>query len=121
MSAERNRAIKKLLTRAFAPCKVRVHGHRGTAYGWVDVSIDYAPKCRDEKEKLEALIWKLFDANGIKIGTYGYDDPGSDYGFGNTISFNWDMKHWTEDNREQWYFGRCQHMPLATLAPEGSA
>lgn len=80
--AERNRAIKKMLVKAFAPHKVTVKGDRGTAAGWVKIKIDYRPKDRDERDKLKAKIWELFAATKISIGTYGYDDPGSDYGYG---------------------------------------
>lgn len=85
--AERNRLIKKVLKDAFK-CNVTVRGSRGTAYGWVTVNIDHTPKNVENRRELERLVFKLFDANGIKIGTYGYDDPGSDYGYGSTIHLN---------------------------------
>jgi hypothetical protein len=83
--AERNRLIKKVLTEAFKPHKVTVKGSRGTATGWVSIKIDYRPKDRDERDQLKAKVWQLFAAAKIEIGTYGYDDPGSDYGYGNKM------------------------------------
>ena len=85
--AERNRLIKKLLTRSFGN-GVTVHGSRGTAYGWVRVNIPYAPKTYDHRNEIERKIWQLFDAAKIDIGTFGYDDPGSDYGYGRKINFS---------------------------------
>lgn len=83
--AVRNRLIKSVLSQAFGKGKVTVRGSRGTAYGWVSVKIDYTPRTRPEREELVKKIWQLFAANKIVIGTYGYDDPGSDYGHGSTI------------------------------------
>ena len=90
--ADRNRAIKKLLYEAFGRGKVTVRGHRGTAFGWLTVNIAYAPKNRDERETLTKKIWDLFRATGIdkQIGTYGYNDPGSDYGYGSKIHINFE-------------------------------
>lgn len=79
-AAERNREIKKVLTKAFGAGKVTVKGSRGTAYGWVRVNIAYAPKDTAERDALKAKVWDLFKAAKIEIDTYGYDDPGSDYG-----------------------------------------
>ena len=89
-TAERNRLIKKVLSQKFGTGKVRVRGSRGTGYGWVTVKIAYAPKDRTERDELRADIWKIFGENKIEIGTYGYDDPGSDYGFGSTMHINFD-------------------------------
>lgn len=91
MYAERNRQIKKALTAAFKPHKVTVKGSRGTATGWVSIKIDYRPRDRDELTELKAKVWQLFAAAGIKIGTYGYDDPGSDYGHGSTMHLDFGM------------------------------
>jgi hypothetical protein len=91
--AERNREIKKVLSAAFGAGKVRVHGSRGTASGWVTINIDYRPRNEDEARTLKAKVWELFAAAGIRIGTYGYDDPGSDYGHGHKMHLN---------------FGRCR-------------
>lgn len=68
-----------------------MRGSRGTASGWVHVHIAYAPKDRDELEKLKHKVWALFGAAKIEIGTYGYDDPGSDYGYGHTITIGFDQ------------------------------
>lgn len=87
-TAERNRKIKQVLTQAFGAGKVSVRGDRGTAYGWVTINIAYAPKDREELEALKAKVWALFKAADITIGTYGYDDPGSDYGYGHKLMLN---------------------------------
>lgn len=85
--AERNRAIKRTLEMAFGKGKVSVRGSRGTAYGWVSVDIDWTPLDVDQARDMEAKIWALLKAAGLEkeIGTYGYDDPGSDYGYGREI------------------------------------
>ena len=83
--AERNRQIKKTLEKSFGRGNIRVRGSRGTAYGWVSVHINYAPRTPDHRSQIVALIRKMFARDGIEIGTYGYDDPGSDYGFGKKI------------------------------------
>ena len=89
--AERNRKIKQVLTTAFGTGKVTVKGSRGTAYGWVSIHIAYAPKDRAELEILTGKVWELFKAAKIEIGTYGYNDPGSDYGFGSKMHLNFDQ------------------------------
>jgi hypothetical protein len=88
--AERNRAIKRVLIGAFPGCKVSVTGDRGTAYGWVNVRIDWTPLDSDQAREMKRLVWQLLDKAGLgkEIGTYGYDDPGSDYGYGNKISID---------------------------------
>lgn len=91
MTAERNRKIKQVLTAAFGAGKVTVKGSRGTAYGWVHINIAYAPKDREERDTLTAKVWDLFKAANIEIGTYGYDDPGSDYGFGSKCHINFEQ------------------------------
>lgn len=93
--AERNRALKKALEQAFGRGKVRVRGSRGTAYGWVTVKIAYSPRNQRESQELRSKVNQLIAAAKIEIGTYGYDDPGSDYGFGKTININF------EDCREK--------------------
>lgn len=80
--AERNRAIKKLVAQAFAPHAVSVKGSRGTAYGWVSIKIDFAPRNVREAGELRQQVYALLDAAKIDVGTYGYNDPGSDYGYG---------------------------------------
>lgn len=90
--AERNRAIKKTLETAFGKGKVRVRGDRGTAYGWVNVSIDWTPLDAEQSGEMRRLVQQLIAKSdaGKQIGTYGYDDAGSDYGYGSklSISFN---------------------------------
>lgn len=90
-TAERNRKIKQVLTTAFGAGKVTVRGHRGTSYGWVTINIAYAPKDREELDTLKAKVWELLAAANIKIGTYGYDDPGSDYGYGSKCHLNFEQ------------------------------
>jgi hypothetical protein len=82
--ANRNHAIKKILEKAFGPKKVWVRGHRGTAYGWVSVYIDVEVSSARWPE-LRQKVHQLLNAAKIEIDTYGYDDPGSDYGFGSKI------------------------------------
>ncbi len=93
--AERNRALKKVLEQAFGRGKVRVRGSRGTAHGWVSVRIAFAPRNLRESQELRSQVMALIAAAKIEIGTYGYDDPGSDYGFGKTINISF------EDCREK--------------------
>lgn len=86
-TAERNRAIKRVVSDAFPGRRVTVRGSRGTAYGWVRVKIDWTPLDCEKAREMTALIWQLLTAAGLdkQIGTYGYDDPGSDYGCGREI------------------------------------
>lgn len=88
--AERNRAIKRTLETAFGRGKVRVRGSRGTAYGWVSVDIDWTPRDIEQAREMKAQVWALLDAAGLgrEIGTYGYDDTGSDYGYGRKMSID---------------------------------
>lgn len=90
-NAERNRLIKSVLTKAFAPAKVTVRGSRGTATGWVSIHVAYAPKNRDELDTLKSKCHQLFKAAGVTFGTYGYDSPGSDYGFGSCMHLDFDQ------------------------------
>lgn len=100
--AERNRAIKRTLTDHYGSKKVRVRGSSGTAYGWVSVYIDaditfegekyvrpgvYSLEFVNARRQEENKVWDLLDKAGLsgEIGTYGYDSPGSDYGYGRTI------------------------------------
>lgn len=89
--AERNREIKKILEAQFGRGKVTVKGSRGTAYGWVSIHIDYSPKDNEHRSQITKVIWKMFEAKDIKIGTYGYDDPGSDYGYGKKIHLDFNL------------------------------
>ncbi len=87
-TAQRNRKIKALLAAEFGAEKVWVRGDRGTAYGWVSVYIDTAmTETVEQTRAIKARVWELIkDAGDIEIGTYGYDDPGSDYGYGSKLS-----------------------------------
>lgn len=97
--AERNRAIKRVLETAFGRGRVRVRGSRGTAHGWVHVEIDWTPRDTEQSREMTALVWDLLTAAGLdaEIGSYGYDDPGSDYGHGREIQigFNTPRYHRT--------------------------
>ena len=88
MTAQRNRAIKNVLESHYGKGKVWVRGSRGTAYGWVSVYIDHQiePGAYGSDERAKAC--KLISDANIEIGTYGYDDPGSDYGYGSTINIS---------------------------------
>jgi len=83
----RNRAIKKTLETAFGRGKVRVRGGRGTSYGWVDIDIDWTPRDVEQRREMETQVLALLSIAGLmkEIGTYGYDDPGSDYGYGSRM------------------------------------
>lgn len=100
--AERNRAIKRTLETAFGRGRVTVRGSRGTAHGWLTVSIDWTPLDIDQKREMDGLVWSLLEAAKLDtlIGSYGYADPGSDYGCGRCIHLNFNacrfhrtMKH----------------------------
>jgi hypothetical protein len=95
--AARNRAIKKVVEQAFGKCKVSVRGSRGTAYGWVRVHISHSPRNYRERRELESLVSSLISSAKINVGTYGYDDPGSDYGFGSKIHIDFDACRETAD------------------------
>lgn len=76
--AERNRAIKRALEQAFGRGKVAVRGSRGTAYGWVRVRINYAPRNLAEAQKLYSMAQQLAclaaKESGHPIGSYCSDD-----------------------------------------------
>jgi hypothetical protein len=86
-TAQRNNAIKKLLEAEYGKGKVWVRGSRGTAYGWVNVYIDLGTETFDHREQYQKANKLVANAAEIKIDTYGYDDPGSDYGYGSKINF----------------------------------
>jgi hypothetical protein len=88
-TAERNRLIKKVLENRFSRGKVRVKGGRGTAYGWVSVDIETPKDGRYYSERYIEVMDLLRKAD-VAIGTYGYDDPGSDYGYGQKINISFD-------------------------------
>ena len=88
--AVRNRRLKKLIQQAFAGYEITVRGSRGTAYGWVRVHIGYNPRNIREAQELRAEVQRLIKAANIEIGIYGYDDPGSDYGYGSKINIDFE-------------------------------
>ena len=96
--ADRNRQLKKVLEQAFGRGQVSVTGSRGTACGWVRVKIAYAPRNQRESQDLRSQVYQLIKAAKIEIGTYGYDDPGSDYGHGSTININFEPCREQADN-----------------------
>jgi len=71
---ERNRAIKRTLESAFGKGKVRVRGSRGTAYGWVDVAIDWTPLDSDAARDMAGLCKQLLRAGRIDLGHRYTDD-----------------------------------------------
>ena len=91
-TAERNRAIKKILGKAFAPHKVTVRGHRGTAYGWITINIGYKPRDWEESRELTSKVSALLHAAKLSVGTFGYNDPGSDYGYGERMHVNFERE-----------------------------
>ena len=66
-TAERNRALKSIMSKAFAPHKVTVRGSRGTAYGWVRLHIAYSPRNRREAQELRQQVWQVIRDNKISI------------------------------------------------------
>ena len=102
-TAERNRKLKAVLVEEFGKGNVTVRGDRGTAYGWVHVKIkvpafQYSEAetqmpvvaRRDHFSARRSRVFDLMREHGITVGTYGYDHPGSDYGFGSKISIDFD-------------------------------
>ena len=73
-TAIRNRAIKKTLEAAFGKGKVRVHGSRGTAYGYVTAHIDWTPLDVDQRGRMEAQCRALLIAANIDLGRAYTDD-----------------------------------------------
>lgn len=82
--AIRNRAIKSTLESAFGRGKVKVRGARGTAYGYVDVSIDWTPLDSVQSTTMLAHCKALLRAAGIDLGRAYTDD---------TCEFEMDMCH----------------------------
>jgi len=73
-TAERNRAIKRTLESAFGRGKIRVRGARGTAYGYVDVDIDWTPLDSDQAQTMRAHCKALLHAARIDLGHAFTDD-----------------------------------------------
>jgi len=90
-TAERNRAIKKVLSREFGRGNVKVRGGRGTAYGWVDVSVTipvdfqvsnglyYTEKAKEVMDQTRSRIIQLLEREGLwdQLGIWYDDDPNS--------------------------------------------
>lgn len=72
--AERNRQIKRTLESAFGRGKVRVHGSRGTAYGYVTASIDWTPLDSEQWQTMHGHCKALLHAAGIDLGKAYTDD-----------------------------------------------
>jgi hypothetical protein len=73
-TATRNRQIKKVLTGVFGAGKVNVRGSRGTAYGWVSVTIDHTPLDADRASELRSLCFQLLAKHKIDLGRAYTDD-----------------------------------------------
>jgi hypothetical protein len=74
ITAIRNRAIKTTLEAAFGKGKVRVHGSRGTAYGYVTAHIDWTPLDVEQRERMEVHCRALLVAAKIDLGRAYTDD-----------------------------------------------
>ena len=89
---ERNRLIKKVLVEEFGFKNVKVRGDRGTAYGWVEVTItaqkphkgDCEPPytiggickaCDSKYWEIRKRVWRILEENDLikELGIY-YDD-----------------------------------------------
>lgn len=82
--AVRNRAIKSTLESVFGRGKVTVRGSRGTAYGYVDVRIDWTPLDSDQSARMHGECKALLHAAGIDLGRTYRDD---------TCQYQTDMCH----------------------------
>jgi len=87
--AKRNRAIKKALSREFGRKNVRVRGGRGTAYGWVDVTVTipvpddfqiiedghYTQEAKEAMDRTHRRVIEILKREGLweQLGIY-YDD-----------------------------------------------
>jgi len=85
--AKRNRAIKKALSREFGRKNVRVRGGRGTAYGWVDVTVTipanfqiinggyYTQEAKEAMNQTQKKVIEILKREGLweQLGIY-YDD-----------------------------------------------
>jgi hypothetical protein len=93
--SERNRAIKKALSKVFGRENVSVRGDRGTAYGWVDITIKVKDPCngfdihtsndmsrinecireRDKiRDEIRKKVWRILEETGLDKGLYTYYD-----------------------------------------------
>jgi len=85
--AKRNRAIKKALSRELGRKNVRVRGGRGTAYGWVDVTVTipanfqitdggyYTQEAKEAMNQTQKKVIEILKREGLweQLGIY-YDD-----------------------------------------------
>ena len=87
--AKRNRAIKKALSRELGRKNVRVRGGRGTAYGWVDVTVTipvpddfqiiedghYTQEAKEAMDRTHRRVIEILKREGLweQLGIY-YDD-----------------------------------------------
>ncbi|MEM4727702.1 MAG: hypothetical protein QXD04_05570 [Candidatus Bathyarchaeia archaeon] len=87
-TAQRNLQIKKALSQRFGSKNVRVKGERGTAYGWVDITIkaekphkgdcDWrCEQCENKRWEVKREAWRILQETGLdkQLGHY-YDDYG---------------------------------------------
>ena len=72
--AIRNRQIKRTLESAFGKGNVRVRGARGTAYGYVDVDVNWTPLDADQSGVMRAHCKALLRAAGVDLGRTYSDD-----------------------------------------------
>ena len=85
--AKRNRAIKKVLSKEFGRENVRVRGERGTAYGWVNVTVTipanfritdggyYTQEAKEAMNQTQRRVIEILKREGLweQLGIY-YDD-----------------------------------------------
>lgn len=81
-TAVRNAALKAMLEETYGKGKVSVTGDRGTAYGWINARINATEPAGKSYGVIQHEIVTAAKTRGISIDNYGYDDPGSDYGYG---------------------------------------
>jgi len=83
--AERNRAIKKALARVFGVENVRVRGDRGSAYGWVDITITQpkphngecdwrCQECARVRDEVKTRVWQILRETGLINELFTYWD-----------------------------------------------
>jgi predicted sugar kinase len=84
--AERNRLIKKDLAKIFGYKNVSVQGDRGTAYGWIDITIKQpkphieecnfnCPICNKKEEEIREQVKEVLKKYENELSYY-YDDFG---------------------------------------------
>ncbi len=81
--AERNRLIKRALARVFGRENVRVRGSRGTAYGWVKITVrrpkphegecDWTcERCERVRRETENRVWDILSRTRLINYLYTY-------------------------------------------------